>query len=89
MKAVATCLAIIAAVEVPDGMDESFLQNFSNYATQDGQSYQNKLTAIQTLGLMCDFIEVVGKRLQPAQLAPMLHATLCNIDGSQQNNDQD
>ena len=38
---------------------------------------------------MCDFIEVVGKRLQPAQLAPMLHATLCNIDGSQQNNDQD
>ena len=78
MKAVSTCLAIIAAVEVPDGMDLNFLQSFSTIATQESES--TRLTAIQTLGLMCDFLENIGKRLQPADIVPMLHATLCNID---------
>ena len=64
-KAVATCLAIIAAVEVPAGLDEQFLQNFSGLATQEGQSFQTKLTAIQTLGLMCEFIDTIGNKLQP------------------------
>ena len=79
MKNAGTCLAIVAAVEVPDGLWDQFLQSMADNATQE--TYQFRLASIQTLGFMSEFLETcVPKRLQAAQIGQILHATILNID---------
>ena len=78
MKNAGTCLAIVAAIEVPDGKWDQFLNSMAENATSE--NYQYRLASIQTLGFLCEFLETVKKRLQPTQLGQILHSTILNID---------
>ena len=81
MKNAGTCLGIVAAVEVPDGLWDEFLQSMAENATQD--NYQFRLASIQTLGFMSEFLEpCVPKTLQAGQVGQILHATILNIDAA-------
>ena len=79
LKNTSICLGTIAAIEVPDGHWNNFLQLMSDNSTQE--IFQYRLASIQTLGFMTEFIdEYIGKELSVEQLGSILHATICNID---------
>ena len=55
LKNVSICLGIIAAIEVPDGNWNDFLQYMSENATQEGSQF--RFASIMTLGFLCEFLE--------------------------------
>ena len=61
LKNASICLGIIAAIEVPDGNWDQFLQIMSENAMSD--NIQFRLAAIQSLGFLSEFLEYVDKKL--------------------------
>jgi hypothetical protein len=55
MQSAGQSLAIIAALEVPDGKWDEFLNLMSQNAVQE--NYQFRLASIYSLGLMSEFME--------------------------------
>ena len=79
LKDASICLGIIAAIEVPDGMWDHFLQTMADNSTSE--TFQFRLASVQTMGMMCEFLqENIGKPLKPEQIGRVLHSTICNID---------
>ena len=80
-KAAATCVAAIAAVDVPDGNWNDFMEGFAHSSAQrDKESL--RYAAILTLGYFSEFIQKMGRSLSQQQTLSMLHATFTNIDES-------
>lgn len=72
-------LGIIAAVEVPEGHWEAFLQTMADNSTSD--TYEYRLASVQTMGMMVEFLdEYIGKQLRNEQIGQVLHSTICNLD---------
>ena len=61
VKNASICLAIIAAVEVPQGKWPEFLSLMAENSTNE--NFQFRLAALQTLGYMSEFIETQGTKL--------------------------
>ena len=55
LKNASICLAIIAAIEVPDGLWSDFLQQMSEHSTQENMQY--RFASIQTLGFLSEFLD--------------------------------
>lgn len=55
LKNASICLGIIAAIEVPDGLWDQFVDTMASNSTQE--NFQFRLAAIQTLGFMSEFLD--------------------------------
>jgi hypothetical protein len=82
LKNASICLAIIGALEVPDGLWDQFLTMMQENSTNEDNHF--RLASVQTLGLLCEFLDqYIDKQLRPEQIGQVLHATICNIDAQQ------
>ena len=67
LKNASICLAIIAAIEVPDGLWDDFLQVMQENSTHE--NVQHRFATVQTLGLLCEFLdEYFDKQLLQEQI---------------------
>ena len=67
LKNASICLAIIAAIEVPDGQWDQFLKLMADNATNE--NFQFRLASIQTLGFLSEFLEqYIDKQLNQEQI---------------------
>ncbi len=80
LKDASISLGIIAAIEVPDGKWDYFLETMSANSTSD--AFQYRLASIQTMGMMSELLdEHFDKPLNYDQIGLILHSTICNISG--------
>lgn len=83
VKDAGMCLAIIAAVELPNNLWSEFLVMMANNSTNENQRF--RLAAVQTLGQTMEFVEQYDRRLDNNQVGQVLHAMILNIDQQNMN----
>ena len=80
-KAAATCVAAIAAVDVPDGNWNDFMEGFAHSSAQrDKESL--RYAAILTLGYFSEFIQKMGNNIGGPPLSGAPHFPWKEIDGA-------